>query len=371
MTARQVYEAVLIELNKSQAPNLLLEDFNYFFNKAVDQYVNRRYNLYDINQQTTDDVRVLKSTVTLEVNNDHSKLHTGVTSKGSLYQSVYEFDLPTDYLHLLNCICEYKVLKPFKCYDANTYVQFSAERLTADSWSTVINNVYTRPTYKRPYYYLHNVNRDLLTTEQTGDANKPKDYTSHFYNGTYGNAEPTTNTNIPTDPYGPDVESVSDSFGTTTGDNPQTIYVSDSDDNHYLNDKKTEGGVSKVIDIGSTKQVNAVERVSQVRYGNPGNVRIEIRYGKDNTLFELERIYVDYIKAPQHIRLSQEQLDLTEDTSQMMEFPDYVCQEIINELVHIVMENGRDDRLNTHIPVTQTIANPTQQQEQPQPVKRG
>jgi hypothetical protein len=35
------------------------------------------------------------------------------------------------------------------------------------------------------------------------------------------------------------------------------------------------------------------------------------------------------------------------------------------------MENGRDDRLNTHIPVTQTVANPTQQQEQPQPTKRG
>jgi len=83
-------------------------------------------------------------------------------------------------------------------------------------------------------------------------------------------------------------------------------------------------------------------------------------------LFQLERVYVDYIKAPQHIRLSQEQLDLTEDTSQMMEFPDYVCQEIINELVHIVMENGRDDRLPTHVQVSQSVANPAQQQEQPQ-----
>ena len=35
MTARQVYEAVLIELNKSQAPNLLLEDFNYTPNAIV------------------------------------------------------------------------------------------------------------------------------------------------------------------------------------------------------------------------------------------------------------------------------------------------------------------------------------------------
>ena len=379
MTARQVYEAVLIELNKSQAPNLLLEDFNYFFNKAVDQYVNRRYNIYDINQQTTDDVRVLKSTVTLEVkdsNNAGSKNRIDVTKKGSLYNSVYEFDLPTDYLHLLNCICEYKVLKPFKCYDANTYVQFSAERLTADSWSTVINNVYTRPTYKRPYYYLHNVNRELV---QSGG--QYLDYTSHHYNGTSGNSEPTQRVDLPTDPYGSDIKSIDTNFADsdTYGENVIVDgHITDKNGNLYANDKSTTGGVSRVIDIkgtgasaGTSTQVNAVEKIGQIRYGNPGNVRIEIRYGKDNSLFQLERVYVDYIKAPQHIRLSQEQLDLTEDTSQMMEFPDYVCQEIINELVHIVMENGRDDRLNTHVPVSQTIANPAQQQEQPQPARRG
>lgn len=379
MTARQVYEAVLIELNKSQAPNLLLEDFNYFFNKAVDQYVNRRYNIYDINQQTTDDVRVLKSTVTLEVkdsNNAGLKNGIDVTKKGSLYNSVYEFDLPTDYLHLLNCICEYKVLKPFKCYDANTYVQFSAERLTADSWSTVINNVYTRPTYKRPYYYLHNVNRELI---QSGG--QYLDYTSHHYNGTSGNSEPTQRIDLPTDPYGSDIKSIDTNFADsdTYGENVIVDgHITDKNGNLYANDKSTTGGVSRVIDIkgtgaaaGTSTQVNAVEKIGQIRYGNPGNVRIEIRYGKDNSLFQLERVYVDYIKAPQHIRLSQEQLDLTEDTSQMMEFPDYVCQEIINELVHIVMENGRDDRLNTHVPVSQTIANPAQQQEQPQPTRRG
>ena len=58
-------------------------------------------------------------------------------------------------------------------------------------------------------------------------------------------------------------------------------------------------------------------------------------------------------------------MDLTRDTSQIMEFPDYVCQEIINELVNIVMENTADPRLQTHIPISQSIANPAQQSEQP------
>ena len=92
---------------------------------------------------------------------------------------------------------------------------------------------------------------------------------------------------------------------------------------------------------------------------------MEIRYGKDTSLFELVNVYIDYLKTPQNIRLTQEQLDLTEDTSQMMEFPDYVCQEIINVLVKLVMENSSDTRLQTHIPFNTTIANPAQAQSQP------
>jgi hypothetical protein len=45
----------------------------------------------------------------------------------------------------------------------------------------------------------------------------------------------------------------------------------------------------------------------------------------------------------------------------MLEYPDYVCQEIINELVHLVMENIGEQRLQTHPVVSQSIANPAQQ----------
>lgn len=39
---------------------------------------------------------------------------------------------------------------------------------------------------------------------------------------------------------------------------------------------------------------------------------MEIRYGKDNTVFELIEVSVDYVKTPQYLLLTQEQLDLTE-----------------------------------------------------------
>ena len=109
---------------------------------------------------------------------------------------------------------------------------------------------------------------------------------------------------------------------------------------------------------------DVVERAAGHRYGNASKVRLEIRYGRDNSVFELVAIKVDYIKAPQHIRLTQEQIDLTEDTSQILEFPDYVCQEIINELVKIIMENASDPRVQTQPLVSQSIASPAQEQTQ-------
>jgi hypothetical protein len=34
-TSRQCFEGTLTELSKVKGPSLLLEDFNYFFNKAI------------------------------------------------------------------------------------------------------------------------------------------------------------------------------------------------------------------------------------------------------------------------------------------------------------------------------------------------
>ena len=142
-TARQAYEALLIELNKENAPNILLEDFNYLFNKAIYQYTNKRYNIYDISQQTTDDLRVLKATALLDAHKAYGK-YGGVDTITDSYPTdedfgflgaTYEVTLPSDYYHLLNCICIYKVNKTFKCYNAGDYWRRPATRLTADAYS--------------------------------------------------------------------------------------------------------------------------------------------------------------------------------------------------------------------------------------------
>ena len=61
MTVRDIYEALLIELNKVSAPSFLLGDFKYYLNKVIGQFINKKYNFFEINQQLVDDLRVLKT----------------------------------------------------------------------------------------------------------------------------------------------------------------------------------------------------------------------------------------------------------------------------------------------------------------------
>lgn len=319
MTLKQLYEALLVEMNKVEAPSLLLPDFNYLVNKAVLQYINTRYNIYDANQQTTDDLRVLKATAILPVKKADSAYGTtdSETVKG-LYGATYEVDLPDDYLHMLNCVCIFKVNEQKDCWDAGDLWNCGATRLTSDMWPLVINNFYMRPSYRRPYYFIHNVNKSV---------------------------------ELPTNSY-----VSNDSLGAGT-DTP-------SGDYNYQNNPN----LSRSIKIGE-KSESLVEKNMGHRFGNASTVRCEIRYGKDDSVFQLKSIHIDYLKSPQHLRLTQTQLDSTRDTSQMMEFPDYVCQEIINGLVKLVMENSSDPRLQTNIPVNQTVAPPAQLQSQQQTKK--
>lgn len=379
MTARQVFESTLIELSKTQAPSLKLYEFNYLFNKAINQYINKVYNVYDINQQTTDDLRVLKATAFLtphkvEINKsttdsaiqntsavtgnqDQAKQESTTTAYNgqatsylskahrsiqSLHGATYEVFLPIDYLHMLNCVCIYYVAKTKDCWDAGSYIEIPATRLTADSWSSIITDIYNRPSPMKPYYYIHNLNQSQkIPTDPRTSA-------------TIGSGLEEIGIDMKTFPYqvthadGGEWKDNDINSG-TTGGTDVTSQNSNFQRTYKFGDAETD-------------RISLVEKPIAARIGNTSNVRCEIRYGKDDSLFQLAEVQVDYVKCPQFIRLTQEQIDLTEDTSQIMEFPDYVNQEIINELVHLVMERINDPRLSNNMQMTQSIARPTGQQ---------
>lgn len=231
MTARQVLEYALIELNKRKAPSLLLQDYNYFINRAIRQYVNKVYNAYEMNQQSTDDLEAIK------------KVNTPITL--TFQTNYYKGTLPTDYFHPLNCSVKFEVVSSLPCQPVGSTFEKRASKLTSNQVKGVEENFYFKPSYKNPYFYRN----------------------------------------------------------------------------------------SNLLEIRSGSTLSAVPKIA----------------------------YLDYLRIPSVIELTQEQIDGVTDTSQALEFPDYVVQEIINELVNIIMENASDPRLQSHIPVSQSIARPGQQ----------
>lgn len=264
MTEREVYEATLIELNKVQAPSLLLEDFNYIINKAIQRYINKKYNLFEINQQLTDDLRVLVSSKNIEVNMSNGT-NPGDPFNNNIFGTSYTCNLPEDYLHILNCVCEFIDSKPTgRCEkNCNKYI-YGAHKLTTNQWSSVITNHYMKPSYRQPYFYIINI------------------------------SDPSYVENLP-------------------------------------KDKKSE-----------------------TRYGNSIIPKMEIKCG-NNSRYKLNKVYIDYLRAPKYIKLNQEELDELEDNTSILEFPDYVIYEIINEIVLLILENQKDQRVQTFPAISQTI----------------
>lgn len=250
-TARDGYQALLTELNKQEAPTILIEDFNYLHNKAIQNYVNKRNNLYPIGQQEKDDLAPLKvfghkiDTVTLE-NNKHPR--------------AFSVELPTDYFHLQRQSAEIEVvLRQGVCQQAN-YNKFPiTTMIDSEQLSEIVNNYYTRPSFKRVYYTLYQINKEL---EESDDIN----YKLDFY------------------------------------------------------------------------------------CGEDSNVVVKTAY-------------IDYLKKPKVITLTQDDIYSYEDTSMKLQFAPYVNLEIVKELLMFVLENSSDPRLNTSGAVNQSIAPPAQFQQ--------
>ena len=390
MTARTIYEAILIELNKNNAPSLRLHEFNYLFNKSINELVDEFYTNYDINQNATDSLRVLQSEAQLTPHHvvikypqgsiDNSTINTNITNgipkvitptEQKLKGATYEVYLPEDYLHILNCTCIYYVRYQNKCYDAGDYIEIPATKLTADSWSTIMTDVYNRPSPMKPYYYIHNRNTsadlptnpvkdkvidDKTTIEVGNDLDVYYTYTE-VSDGGISSTRSKPNTGFqPTIYYSKDLEN-------WYKDKNFTVAATISNFNQNNVQTVQKEPFSRTI-ILNKYVVNTVEKPAYLRHSNPQKVRMEIRYGKDNSVYELVEVRVDYVKSPQFIRLTQDQIDLTTDTSQIMEFPDYICQKIINKLVALLLERSSDPRLATNVQINRTMVSPTQPQTQ-------
>lgn len=164
MTARELLTYTMSELNKQECPPLLLEDYNYFINKTLFEYVRDISNFTDMTQELSDNLRVLSGTIYLDT-------FTKKTGFG-LQSEVYVAEIPKDYLRIYSCIAEIKVLKTIGCNTFGDLLYVPVKRLTSDKFAGIIKNYYLRPSYKNPYYYIHS------DSNYTVDTLKDKDKTA-------------------------------------------------------------------------------------------------------------------------------------------------------------------------------------------------
>lgn len=153
MTVRQMYEYALIELNKLKAPSMLIEDYVYLLNKAIQQYINLVYNRAEYNQQSSDDLSFLQTT---------HEIKPGDPPKVTDNDTIWTLELPSDYVHMLNCIATFtggsdgRAKRCSGSEDKSKAVSSLCRRLTADIYPDVLRNYYLRPSHKNPYWYIIN-----------------------------------------------------------------------------------------------------------------------------------------------------------------------------------------------------------------------
>lgn len=291
MTLKNVYENTLHDLSIFDQGNLHIDEFNHHVNRSVYNIVNKIYNFFNVNQQTSDDLQVLKKTFSV------SSIGSGpneLTQVGT--NAKYRVSLPADYYHLLNCLVTYTVQSDFKCHSIGDEITRSAKRLTSDMYARILRDSFQKPHWKRPYYTIKGTDNQIKNDYNTAGG-----------------------------PLVPNSE-------------------------HIIREQGSEIGHNSFVDINA-------DNTADENYGPT----IEINYGNDISVFLISNVDIDYIKTPYYLRITPDQIESVTDISPIMEFPDYVCHEIVKEIVKLVLENRQDPRIQTYSPVNETIARGAQQ----------
>jgi hypothetical protein len=69
--------------------------------------------------------------------------------------------------------------------------------------------------------------------------------------------------------------------------------------NATISSDKIAEAIDTTLNLNTIDGINnGADKEAGNRYGNATRVRMEIRYGHDNSIFKLKKVFVDYIKAP-------------------------------------------------------------------------
>jgi hypothetical protein len=123
----------LTELVKEEAPTLYLEDYLYYFNKAISEYMKTRYEVFETNQQLADDMRSWKKSFQASLFRD---------SISSIYKSIPGTVKIDEYRHLLSCIIDVAISRPITKCDQRpgTTTSYKVTRMSSEIKAGLLGN---------------------------------------------------------------------------------------------------------------------------------------------------------------------------------------------------------------------------------------
>lgn len=147
MKALDAYRSVLKELDKHESPTFSVDDFNWFWNESIDQYVSKNYGQGDIYQKDLDDISIV------------------VKDDVSLTQDVGDktlFSKPADYVHMLYLNVTAKALANYRRWMLNDQQDFVISRQRYGRRGYQEDNAYGQPSEDNPQYRVSNEKIKIL-----------------------------------------------------------------------------------------------------------------------------------------------------------------------------------------------------------------
>lgn len=138
MKALDAYRDTLKELDKYESPTFTVRDFNYFYGKAVNQWISENYSRFDVIQKEVDDLRSIYKV-------GHPLTVTGLSTS-----------LPTDYRHILDVRLKVKFLKDVGIFRKDGVHEVYPLRLkSSQKGFRLSRNAFHKPNHKRCYFEIY------------------------------------------------------------------------------------------------------------------------------------------------------------------------------------------------------------------------
>lgn len=347
MTAREIYEAVLIEINKENSPSFTIEEFNYALNKSVLALVNEKYNFYASNQQLSDDLRVLIKPAKFNLLTEAEDSEIG----GSTYNPIRSFvnaevtNSNTVPVSLLTDINSGDTIK-FGSSDSSTVYTVSSKNADSYPYTITLTASVTLSPGTQIFKETAPVPSSDWRLERTEDRvisiTLPASDYLHMLScrvslkGSKPTASKDAYLKFPAKRLTFDVLNVIEN----------NTYMRPAANRPYFQvfDNQMNSGVEKLS--GDLKAYKAYQN----------SPRIEVHIGRERVSMSPTMIEIDYLKLPELIVLDDIDIFTAgNDTSQSLELPDYLKNEVVRRISAYLLEKMGDPRISTQPQLNQEI----------------